>query len=102
MKLESAFANVSDVDLDVYIEQSLENLENMKLGAIKEYFYDHPLTPKRLKALQYFSQSEMYYRITGKDHYNKSYLLPDDTLVCPGHGEETTIKERVNNIIKIL
>lgn len=91
MKLESAFANVSDVDLDVYIEQSLENLENMKLGAIKEYFYDHPLTPKRLKALQYFSQSEMYYRITGKDHFNKSHLLPDDTL-----------KERVNNIIKIL
>lgn len=91
MKLESAFANVSDVDLDVYIEQSLENLENMKLGAIKEYFFDHPLTPKRLKALQYFSQSAMYYRITGKEHFDKSCLLPDDTL-----------KEKVNNIIKIL
>lgn len=91
MKLESAFANVSDVDLDVYIEQSLENLENMKLGAIKEYFFDHPLTPKRLKALQYFCQSAMYYRITGKDYFNKSCLLPDDTL-----------KEKVNNIIKIL
>lgn len=91
MKLESAFANVSDVDLDTYIEQSLDSIENMKLGAIKEYFYDHPLTPKRLKALQYFSQSEMYYRIAGKEIQNKSHLLPDDIL-----------KEKVNNILKVL
>lgn len=91
MKLESAFANVSDVDLDTYIEQSLENIENMKLGAIKEYILDHPITPKRLKALQYFSQSEMYYRITGKEIIPNTCLLPDSTL-----------KDKVNNILKIL
>lgn len=91
MKLESAFANVSDVDLDTYIEQSLENIENMKLGAIKEYVLDHPITPKRLKALQYFSQSEMYYRITGKEITPNTCLLPDSTL-----------KDKVNNILKIL
>lgn len=91
MKLESAFANVSDVDLDIYIEQSLENIENMKLGAIKEYLLDHPITPKRLKALQYFSQSEMYYRITGKEITPDACLLPDSVL-----------KDKVNNILKIL
>lgn len=91
MKLESAFANVSDVDLDTYIEQSLENIENMKLGAIKEYLLDHPITPKRLKALQYFSQSEMYYRITGKEITPDACLLPDSVL-----------KDKVNNILKIL
>ena len=91
MKLESAFANVSDVDLDTYIEQSLENIENMKLGAIKEYLLDHPITPKRLKALQYFSQSEMHYRITGKEITPDACLLPDSVL-----------KDKVNNILKIL
>lgn len=91
MKLESAFANISDVDLDTYIEQSLESLENMKLGAIKEYLFDHPITPKRLKALQYFSQSELFYRVTEKDAPLNAYLLPDDTL-----------KEKVNNLLKVL
>ena len=91
MKLESAFANVSEVDLDTYIEQSLENIENMKLGAVKEYFLDHPVTPKRLKALQYFSQSEMYYRVTEKEAPQNACLLPDSLL-----------KEKVNNILKVL
>ena len=91
MKLESAFANISDVDIDTYIEQSLESLENMKLGAMKEYLLDHPVTPKRLKALQYFSQSEMYYRLTEKETPANISLLPDDTL-----------KERVNNLLKVL
>ena len=80
-----------DVDLDTYIEQSLESLENMKLGAMKEYLLDHPVTPKRLKALQYFSQSEMYYRVTEKETPANISLLPDGTL-----------KERVNNLLKVL
>lgn len=91
MKLESAFANVSEVDIDTYIEQSLENMENMKLGALKEYFFDHPITPKRLKALQYFSQSEMYFRITGKKAPQNSHLLLDDML-----------RDKVNDTLKIL
>lgn len=91
MKLESAFANVSNVDLDTYIEQSLENMENMKLGALKEYFYDHPITPKRLKALQLFSQSEMYYRVIGEETPKNARLLPDDTL-----------RDKVNEVLKIL
>lgn len=91
MKLESAFANVSEVELDTYIEQSLESLENMKLGAIREFLIDHPYTPKRLKALQYFSQSEMYYRITGKEAPSNAYLLPD-----------TTLKEKINDLLTII
>jgi len=80
MKLESSFANVTNVDLDTYIDQSLESLENMKLGAMQEYLFDHPLTPKRLKALQYFHDSELYYRVTGKEIPAGVNLLPDSVL----------------------
>ena len=91
MKMESAFANVSDVELDTYIDQSLDSLENMKLGAMKEYLFDHPITPKRLKALQYFSESELYYRVTGKKIPVGTRLLPDDTL-----------KERIDHLLTVL
>ena len=91
MKLESAFANVSTVDLDTYIDQSLESLENMKLGAIQEYLFDHPVTPKRLKALQYFNESELYYRVTGKEIPAGARLLPDDVL-----------KERIDHLLTVL
>lgn len=80
MKLESAFANVSDVDLDRYIDQSLESLDNLKLGAIQEILLDHPLTPKRLKALEYFTQSKLYYNITGKEVPAGAVLLSDEAL----------------------
>lgn len=80
MKLESAFANVSDVDLDRYVDQSLESLENMKLGAIEEILLTHPLTPKRLKALEYFTQSHLYYEITGKEIPVGTILLSDEAL----------------------
>lgn len=80
MKLESNFANIKEVELDSYIDQSLESLENMKLGAIMEIGIDHPVTPKRLKALQYFSESELYYRVTNKPVPEKARLLPDNVL----------------------
>lgn len=91
MKLESGFANVSDVDLDVYVEQSLSSLENMKVGVVKEYFFDHPLTPKRLKALDLFSQSELYYRVTGKMAPNGTVLMSDIVL-----------KEKVDALLTVL
>ena len=91
MKLESSFANVSNVDLDSYINQSLESLENMKLGAMMEYLHDHPLTPKRLKALQYFSESELYYRVTGKEIPVGSNLLPDNVL-----------REKIDELLTVL
>ena len=91
MKSESAFANVKDVDLDLYIEQSLETLENMNVGAFKEYFFHHPLTPKRLQALKYFSESELYYRVTDKEIPHGIALLPDQAL-----------KDKVDNLLTVL
>lgn len=90
MKLESAFANVSNVDLDTYIDQSLESLENMKLGAMGEIMLSHPLTPKRLKALQYFTESRMYYSLTGKE-------VPAGT--APYSDE--VLKEKVNALLTV-
>ena len=90
MKLESAFANVSNVDLDTYIDQSLESLENMKLGAMGEIMLSHPLTPKRLKALQYFTESRMYYSLTGKE-------VPAGT--APYSDE--VLREKVNALLTV-
>ena len=91
MKLESSFANVTNVDLDTYINQSLESLENMKLGAMNEYLLDHPLTPKRLKALQYFSESSLYYRVTGKEIPQRVSPMPDEVL-----------KEKIDRLLTVL
>lgn len=90
MKCESAFANITDVDLDAYIDQSLESLENMKYGAIQEIMASHPLTPKRLKALQYFCDSELYYRVTGKEIPSDKMLMSDDML-----------KEKVDQLLTV-
>ena len=52
----------------------------MKLGSFKEFLHNHPLTPKRLKALQYFNDSDLYYRVTGKQRPADIGLLPDEIL----------------------
>lgn len=90
MKLESSFANIKDVELDRYIDQSLESLENMKIGAVMEIVTDHPVTAKRLKALQYFSESELYYRVTKKPIPAGARLIPDSVL-----------KEKVDNLLTV-
>lgn len=91
LRLSGGFSNTDEVDIDQYIEQSLSSLEEHKVGAINEYFMTHPLIPKRLKALELFSRSEMFYRITNRPYTEKDGLLSDSLL-----------NEMVNNIVKVL
>lgn len=91
LRLEGGFSDISEVDIDAYVQQSLDSLENLKLGAIKELLFDHPLTSKRIKALDLFSHSALYYRVTEKTPPSDMELLSDDML-----------KVRVNNLLTIL
>ena len=52
---------------------------------------NHPLIPKRLKALELFSRSEMFYRITNRPYSANDNLLNDNTL-----------NDMVNEVIKVL
>lgn len=79
------------MDVNQYIEQCLQSLEDHKVGAVNEYFMNHPLIPKRLKALELFSRSEMFYRVT-----NKSYSADDKLL------NDNTLNDLVNEAIKVL
>lgn len=80
LRLEGGFSDISNVDIDAYVQQSLDSLENLKLGSIKELLFDHPLTSKRIKALELFSYSELYYRVTEKTPPTDVDLLSDDLL----------------------
>lgn len=91
LRLSGGFSNTDEMDVNQYIEQSLQSLEEHKVGAVNEYFMDHPLIPKRLKALELFSRSEMFYRITNRPFSSNDNLLDDNTL-----------NDMVNNVIKVL
>ena len=45
-----------------------------------------PFEGKKVKACLLYTSSALVRAVK-----EKLFLLPDDTLVCPGHGEETTI-----------
>ena len=91
LRLSGGFSNTDGMDVNQYIEQSLQSLEDHKVGALNEFFMNHPLIPKRLEALELFSRSEMYYRITNRPYSEKDNLLKDDVL-----------NNLVNNVIKVL
>lgn len=91
LRLEGGFSDISNVDTDAYVQQSLDSLENLKLGSIKEFLFDHPLISKRIKALELFSLSELYYRVTEKNPPADVDLLSDELL-----------KAQVNKLLTIL
>lgn len=66
LQIESAFAPADTLDLDSYMENSRQFLEKGLLRKLGEYGANHPLTPKRIQALDLFAQSELYYRATGQ------------------------------------
>lgn len=66
LQLESAFAPAEALDLETYMANSQRFLEQGFLRRIGEYNANHPLTPKRIRALELFSKSEAYYRASGQ------------------------------------
>lgn len=64
-RLEAGFMDVSNIDVDSYVKESEKILESSTLGKLAEITHQHPIIPKRIKALDDFARSELYSRCLG-------------------------------------
>lgn len=64
LQLESAFTSAADIDMDTYVAQSRQFLSRNILRKLGEFTSSHPLTPKRIQALEIFSRSKIYAQIS--------------------------------------
>lgn len=91
LKIVGGFTDISKVDIDRYITQSRSLQDTQFLGKLGEYFNTHPMIYKRLKALEYFYNSEAYYKTIRKSAPHNSKLM--DTL---------QLNKVTNQLLKIL
>lgn len=91
IKIVSGFTDIKNFDINTYIEQSINSLDNHYIGAFQEFFHSHPLIPKRLKALEYFANSKMYFRLTDQDAPANKTLYDDEVL-----------NKLVNELLKVM
>ena len=91
IKIVAGFTDISEKNIDDYIQQSRESLDVHYVGTYHEFFMSHPLIPKRLEALELFAASEMYYRVAGIPRPHDVTLLTDEQL-----------NEKVNHVMKIM
>lgn len=80
LRLEAGFASVENFDVDTYISNTANQLQNSQLGYLGELTADHPILSKRMEALMVFANSEKYYRITGKTPETSAILYSDEEL----------------------
>ena len=67
LKLEAGLLNVNEIDIDEYVSESENVLQNSLLGKMGEITMSHPIIPKRIKALKIFNDSTVYADIAGVD-----------------------------------
>jgi Zn-dependent protease with chaperone function len=88
LRIVGGFTEIDKVDIDRYIEQSEATMKSQGIGKYAELLHRHPMIAKRIKALELFANSEMYYRIKGWKGEN---LLTDEAL-----------NQQVSQLIKIV
>lgn len=64
-KLEAGFLGRMDVNIDEYIKESERMLNSTLIGKYAELSLEHPILPKRMKALSLFANSETYDNCVG-------------------------------------
>lgn len=77
-KLVAGILNTDGVDIDNYVRESEQMLDGATFGKLPEYLMQHPIIPKRIKALDLFVHSERYAQITNT--YTGEKLLSDKEL----------------------
>ena len=80
LKIVGGYTNVDGVDIDHYIAKCRALQGTQLLGKVGEYFQTHPMVYKRLKALEFFYNSESYYHATQKLPPNGVRLMSKDEL----------------------
>ncbi len=66
MRLEGGLLNIDNIDIDEYVRESERMLDSTSIGKFAEFNMQHPIIPKRIKALDLFSKSAMYGKYTGQ------------------------------------
>lgn len=80
LKIVGGHTDVDGVDIEHYITQGKSIQNKQVLGKINEYFQSHPMIHKRLKALEYFAESELYYKVTKKIPPEDKKLMTTEQL----------------------
>ena len=89
IQLEMPFMDASQIDIPEYVANSERFLKKGVLRRINEFDDAHPIIPKRIKALDVFTNSEKYYRVTSQK--TSDNLLSDHEL-----------EHKIESIIKVL
>ena len=87
-RLEAGFMDISDIDVDEYVRNSEAVLNSSTLGKLAEITHKHPIIPKRIKALDYFAKSEIFYHSMG---------IPAE----PGALSEAKLMQEVEKILAV-
>lgn len=91
LKIIGGFTDVEKVDIEHYIVQGRMLQNTQLLGKLGEYFQSHPMIHKRLKALEYFADSELYYRVVKETPPEGKALLNTGQL-----------NEKIDRLLKVL
>lgn len=89
LRLEGGLLNIDSIDIDEYVKESERMLDNTSIGRFSEFNMQHPLIPKRIKALDLFSKSEVYKKYTGQ-------LIDADSL------EQDQLAKETEKIIEVM
>ena len=73
-------SNISENALNNYVDRSKKFRRDHALGNLREFLISHPITPKRIEALELFANSEKYYRVSGKEIPEGAQLISDEEL----------------------
>lgn len=87
-RLEAGFMDISNIDVDAYVKESEKILESSTLGKLAEIAHQHPIIPKRIKALDDFARSELYSRCL-------------DIPSTPGAMSDASLAQEVEKILAI-
>lgn len=88
IQLEMPFMDASQIDINEYVDNSEKYLKKGVLRKINEFDDAHPIIPKRVKALEVFTDSGKYYRAAQRTA-NKAVLSDEE------------LEQRTENIIKV-
>lgn len=69
-----------EIDIEDFVKRSQEINNIHKTAFFVEYLSTHPMLPRRIQALKEFSQSNLYYRLSGKSIPDGVIPLTDEEL----------------------
>ena len=79
IQIEMPFLDASQIDVQEYVKNSEKFLRGGNIRKLGEFSSAHPVTPKRIKALDVFANSAKYCRLTSRS-MTSSKLLSNSEL----------------------